>query len=270
MGCNHSHYLFFRYFEWIRLIQSNLQRCCWEIKEAVYSGTLTFSEIHFQIKFCEILEGLHARFLGLLSFKEDSMISKLNQCRCMIQHSIDQWQRLKHFIEKILPVCTKYMKGCPEDENLVQLVKMNSLSDSDLNMNDVKMVTSKFQRISYFRDSCALDCLNIFQAMLHCETFCRFVECHLCTGEKGKQVFFYVNTILVQHENEDIALLNNLKEAFEVVSVVMDHEVTFSQLMTRELALYSVHLAKTLYTVNARMDLIYIWLSRAEVSIIMY
>ena len=187
------------------------------------------------------------------------------------QAMLELFQFTSH-IENILPVCSQYLKGCVNDRSLQDLFEIRKIfmDHSKLEPHTAREKVDKVRKLLCFEKTTNPKCLDIFAEMTNSEDFYKFIQANKFYGDEGQALFhqqYDLITAQLQHQEYDESVLHHLKVAFQYITIFMDANIEFIELMTKIKKLDVAHGFKQLSTVNSNITLINLWFSRAEVSV---
>lgn len=185
-----------------------------------------------------------------------------------------------HHIQVINGVCEQFhLTKCLEDSNLRELVTIVNVLDqrSDqetLTAKDAIEKVKKVTKMLRLASSSNGRFLELFSAVADSADFYHFiVNEKQFVGESGQALFqqqYQLLTTHLQHEEYNEVVLNHLFAAFKLIIPFTDKDVDFTTLMSRVSGLNAYDGRRQLETVNRNINLIRLWFSRAEVTLIVF
>ena len=238
----------------------------------VMSGTATYSEITAGDQ--QFLKYLDIEREFALLCKYASLCGSTSD-ESGVQSMLELPQYKIH-TENIKKACKQYhLDVCLKDQNFINLLKImkdNSSIEvrSKMTPNKAKSIMNRVKTTLCLTEKTHTKCLKIFEVVMNSIEFYRFINEKKFHGE-GQASFFQqyeLITAQLQHEDYEEDVLNQLKPAFKVLTIFMDQDQSFAQLMKQVTNLPNpVDNLKHLETINGNVMTIQKWFSRAEVRI---
>ena len=244
--------------------------------DKIMLGTATYSEIIAEDKEileqididkeCAILKNYYQQSRRLISNDDYEGLKGVQSMLELFQYAIH--------INNITTVCTQYhLENCISDPFLKELVGItkNYLKEENRSKITPIIAINKMKRIKdilCLGEMTSSKCLEIFAAMINSVPFYQFLKEKQFYGQQGQDSFlqqYELITAQLQHEEYKEQVLNHLFVAFKAISIFMDANKCFSQLM-RDVTSLNVTDFNQLVTVNDNINLVQFWFSRAEVK----
>ena len=194
-----------------------------------------------------------------------------------VKAMLELFQYTRH-IQVIHSICEQFqLKKCLEDPNLQELVTLVDVLDqkSDhetLTAKDAIEKMKKVTKILHLGSGSNGRFLELFSAVADSADFYHFiVNEKQFVGPNGQALFqqqYQLLTTHLQHEEYNEVVLNHLFAAFKLIIPFTNREVNFKTLMSEVSGLNAYDGRRQLETVNRNINLIRLWFSRAEVSIL--
>ena len=244
-----------------------------DLMSRLLNGKATYQDI--------IIDGA----LKFESFSIDKEFSILSSFSEMVVTSSEGLQEVRsmlelfqfcHHILTIYNVCEQYgLENCLESHSLKELMKIVEElrpegSLTQLTPHEAMKKVSFIKHLLSLKGQCNYNCLNLFSTFSKNIAFYQFINDKQFIGLQGQTAFYeqyQLVTAQLQHEEYDENILNHLRVAFEVVSPLLDKDITFQDLMNNVVNLDATSDLSYLETVNENINVIQFWFSRIEVSL---
>ena len=217
------------------------------------------------------------KFESLSIDKEFFILSRFSEIMVTSSESLQEVRSMlelfqfSHYVQTICNVCEQCgLENCLESHSLKELMKIvKEESLIELTPHEATKKVYFIKNLLCLKGQCNYSCLNLFSTFSKSIAFYRFLKDKQFVSPQGQTAFYeqyQLITAQLQHEEYDENLLNHLRISYEVVSPLIEKDITFPDLMNKVVHLDATSDFRYLETVNENINIIRLWFSRIEVS----
>ena len=217
------------------------------------------------------------KFESLSIDKEFFILSRFSEIMVTSSESLQEVRSIlelfqfSHYVQTICNVCEQCgLENCLESHSLKELMKIvKEGSLIELTPHEATKKVYFIKNLLCLKGQCNYSCLNLFSTFSKSIAFYRFLKDKQFVSPQGQTAFYeqyQLITAQLQHEEYDENLLNHLRISYEVVSPLIEKDITFPDLMNKVVHLDATSDFRYLETVNENINIIRLWFSRIEVS----